>query len=453
LELEHARRLRDCIQSSATIVSSASTARGEAIGDVASVVAESEVFDFLPHDPNEHMLRWIYEYEDKTKPPDDVSVSGSTYVVGTVSYPSDDADSDDDLEVEITLALFNSYKDKIAQNDFDSAERLLKNCHSRVFDGVGGFAPRYSKKQPLSALGLLDAQLELYTKQEKWTEAQAVARERISFREQSSESNNSQELLADILLLSDILAKCGTYTEAQLQGRRALRGYRKLGLPGRYGMELALNCLVQISVAMDNTDEAEGYRILLADSISSKYKSTDIGTSHLLEVSSSKISLSESILVMNSNLISSSSNILDEQNSHVNGESNDSPGGTKTTAPLLSPSEAESPLYIPPIQSSTSLHDTSTVAHGGASATPLLPSISLEPPNILVDHIPAHPHAPKNAIFDHPFKTLGNAPLNISLEHANKPPFEALKDIALNHPVKTQPKSVSIQIGRELILE
>jgi len=279
LELEHARRLRNCISSSASIVSSASSARGEAIGDVASVVADSDFGDCLPRKPSELTLRWIYDNPDTeesgegTKVVDNLSQDYSGIAADTNADTDEEIDSDDELEAEMTMELFNLHKEKVAANNFESAERLLPSCRSRLFLASESLALPSKRKQPVSKLDLLNAQLEVYTKQKKWSEAQVIATERISLRQQSGESKNSEVLLADILTLTDILFQRESYVEAQLQARRALRGYRKLGPSGAEGTERTLTVLIKICSAMENMDELEAYRSLLTEILKAKQSS------------------------------------------------------------------------------------------------------------------------------------------------------------------------------------
>jgi len=274
LELEHARRLRDCIGSSASIVSSTSTARGETMGDVASVVADSDFGDCLPRKPSELTLRWIYDNpEGGTKMADNLGPDGSGTAADTKPDTDEDTDSDGELEAEMVMALFNSHREKVAANDFESAERLLRSCRSRLFLPSESPPLPSKRKQPVSKLDLLNAQLEVYTKQKKWSEAQVIATERISLRQQSGEPKNSEVLLADILTLTDILFQRGSYAEAQLQARRALRGYRKLGPSGAEGTERTLTVLIQICSAMENMDELEAYRSLLIEILKAKQTS------------------------------------------------------------------------------------------------------------------------------------------------------------------------------------
>jgi hypothetical protein len=48
-------------------------------------------------------------------------------------------------------------------------------------------------------------------------------------------------------------------SEAELQARRALRGYKKLGVGGQTGLQETLDLLIVICEAKGNSDDAEAY--------------------------------------------------------------------------------------------------------------------------------------------------------------------------------------------------
>jgi hypothetical protein len=72
-------------------------------------------------------------------------------------------------------------------------------------------------------------------------------------------------VLKDILTLIDVLIHKSSYAEAHLYGRRALKGYRKMGLEGVPGVESSLKALIRICHVNANHDEADAYAEILSD--------------------------------------------------------------------------------------------------------------------------------------------------------------------------------------------
>ena len=142
-QIQTLTNLRNCVQSAASVVSSASTTLGIDHADHLSVNYGSEFGDCFPPQPSETMLRWVssntvYEFEDlsqgstvqRQKEPSgqDTQPPGNTSDIDH----SDHSDSDNDLDVEIVQALLRRGKEKLVMDDFSGAERFLRNCLSRT---------------------------------------------------------------------------------------------------------------------------------------------------------------------------------------------------------------------------------------------------------------------------------------------------------------------------------
>jgi hypothetical protein len=106
--------------------------------------------------------------------------------------------------------------------------------------------------------------LSTYRHQEKWDEAHSLLIEKIAVESRGSSKAN-QGVLADMLILVEILLKKCAYAEALLYGRRALKSYRKLGLEGNIGVQDSLKLLCQVCNAAGNHDEEDAYSAILSD--------------------------------------------------------------------------------------------------------------------------------------------------------------------------------------------
>lgn len=131
MELISMSNLKECVESAADVVSTASTTLGPEGSERASVRYGSDFGDVFKKSTTEPMQRWmsshtVYEYDDADAPTLDPS-EASTGDVPTV-YESD---SDSDIEHELVRALFNNGKTRKDQGDLHGAERHLRNCLSR----------------------------------------------------------------------------------------------------------------------------------------------------------------------------------------------------------------------------------------------------------------------------------------------------------------------------------
>lgn len=63
----------------------------------------------------------------------------------------------------------------------------------------------------------------------------------------------------------DVLINKSSYAGALLYGRRALKGYRKMGSDGITGIESSLRVLVRICHLSGNYDKEDAYAVILSD--------------------------------------------------------------------------------------------------------------------------------------------------------------------------------------------
>jgi len=216
--------LKRCVQSAASVVSSASTTLAADHGDQVSVAHGSDFGDIFPSEPGEAMLRWIssntvYEFEGEH---DGDSAAQGKKPSGKHSVDemsgSEQSDSDNDLEVEIIQALLKRGKEKLTAKDYGGAEKLFRNCLTRTSSGSLVSLHRV----PKSKSEIMTLLLETYIAQEKWNEAQSLLLEKIALgsRDTSSESGGVH---SDMLTLVDVLLHKGAYAEALLYGRRLVK--------------------------------------------------------------------------------------------------------------------------------------------------------------------------------------------------------------------------------------
>lgn len=264
-ELISMTNLKECVESAADVVSTASTTLGPEGSEKASVKYGSDFGDVFRRQSNEPMQRWIsshtvYEYDDVEAPTQDPS-EASTGDALTV-YESD---SESDIEHELVRALFNNGKKRKEQGDLKGAERHLRNCLSR-FPSTTSYTSLTSSQSSLatgvSKAELLEILTETYCMQGAWKQAKSTMKEKLAITERQT-GKKSEHFLWDSFRLCEVLMNTKDYTEAQLHGRQALRGFRKLREPGHAGYEKTLALLIQICNEQGNIEDEEAYTALL----------------------------------------------------------------------------------------------------------------------------------------------------------------------------------------------
>jgi hypothetical protein len=257
--------LRECVQSAADVVSTASSTLTVDVVDRTSVRHGSDFGDVFLKDTNETMLRWmssntVYEFEDMVPHPDPSEASTGDAIT---EYQSD---SDSDLETEMIKALFKSAKMLKEDGDLHGAGRKLRNCLTRLSttaSTVSLTSLKNAAASGVSKLEVLELLLDTYCILESWSKAQQVMAEKLSITEKQV-GKKDELYLWETLKLAELMAKSNEYDAAQLQGRRSLRGFKKLGEAGYYGYEQCVLFLIKLCNSEELVDEEEAYAALLA---------------------------------------------------------------------------------------------------------------------------------------------------------------------------------------------
>ena len=270
--IDAVKNLRACVHTAATIVSSASTILNADQGCQASVTYGSDFGDCFPSEPSESMLRWIssntvYESAEDTmrdKVATEMHHSGGWNPAGLGADNLDhQSDSDSDLEVAVIRSLQKHGKEKLTSKNFKAAERLFRNCLSRLS------TTQASPEESVRRLEVMELLLETYSQQEKWKEARSVLVDKLSISGLRSHKED-HTVLSDMSTLVEILQRQGNYVEAHLYGRKVLKGYRRLGAQGAEGVEKALVMLVQVCHDDGKVEEEDAYASMLSDILESK---------------------------------------------------------------------------------------------------------------------------------------------------------------------------------------
>jgi hypothetical protein len=264
-ELLSMTNLKECVESAADVVSTASTTLGPEGSERASVKYGSDFGDVFKKNSNPTMQRWIssntvYEFEDVEAPTLDPSETSTGD-----AFTEYQSDSDSDIENELVRALFSNGKKRKEQGDLHGAERHLRNCLSR-FPTTSSYTSLTSS-QSTSVTGVSKAELlelltDTYWLQGSWNQAKITMKEKLAITEHQT-GKRSQYFLWDTFRLSEVLMHTKDYAEAHLHGRHALRGFKKLREPGYDGYEKSLDLLIKICKEQENLEDEEAYTALL----------------------------------------------------------------------------------------------------------------------------------------------------------------------------------------------
>ncbi|KAF8846913.1 hypothetical protein BDZ45DRAFT_682219 [Acephala macrosclerotiorum] len=124
---------------------------------------------------------------------------------------------------------------------------------------------------------VMDLLVSTYLALKKLNEAHALLAERIAL-ESRYPSKDNQSMLGSTMDLAVILSLKSAHSEALLYGRRALKGYRKLGLKGRVGVESSLKILCEMCRAAGNQAEEDAYQAMLADLMHQRKQGATLST-------------------------------------------------------------------------------------------------------------------------------------------------------------------------------
>lgn len=244
--------LRECYRSAADVVSTTSSTLTVQVAskEMTSVVYGSDLGDILPREQNESMRRWL---SSRTIVGDEFAP-----VIGLDNAIAEEpSESDSDFEGEMVQALFDEATRLKDQEYLESAASKLKNCLSLASE------EDTKSKKCVTRPEILDALVDTYWAMKSWSQARAMLAEKMSITERQH-GTKGLDYIWDTLNLATLMMKNEKYVEAQLQGRRALQGFRKLKEPGRVGFEKSLMLLIEVSKIRGKKDEEDAYVTLLA---------------------------------------------------------------------------------------------------------------------------------------------------------------------------------------------
>ena len=281
-EITSLKNLKECVRSSASVASSVSTILVEK-DRTSSIGSGSDFEDVFPSEPSETLRRFIAakavpQYESEGHPDPELPVDQPKIAAANASTEIANldlsSDSDDDLEAELARALFNTGKERFLESNYASAERALRTCLSKLpliitTRESNSPSPLSNIPSRIEVMGLL---FQCCKNQQKWAEAKKLLTEKISIRERRM-GRTDFNVLADLLVLVEILIEKQDLVEAQLYARRALNGYRKIGASGVEGTEMSLRSLVHLCHLKGELEEEEAYSIMLNDFLESKASS------------------------------------------------------------------------------------------------------------------------------------------------------------------------------------
>ncbi|KAL6155353.1 hypothetical protein ACJQWK_00875 [Exserohilum turcicum] len=264
-EFNYMSNLRECVQSAADVVSTASTTLNADPSDKISARYGSGFGDVFIRDANEPMLRWfaastVYEYEDiETAIPAPSETSTGNALT---EYQSD---TDSDIESDLIRSLFKEAKKRKEQGDLTGAIRHFQNCLKRFSSNTSYASPTATQRFTVCGVSkgeLLEHLVDSYCLIGSWGKAKSTMAEKLLITEHQV-GKKDEIYLKDTMKLAELMMINQDYVEAHLQGRRSLRGFRKLEKNGHDGYENCLAFLIQISKMEGKVDEEEAYTALL----------------------------------------------------------------------------------------------------------------------------------------------------------------------------------------------
>jgi hypothetical protein len=193
-EIQALTNSRNCVQSAASVISSASTALGLDKADRQSVVYGSEYGDLFPNEQNETLEKWISSNTiwESGEAESESTLLGSNSKLSQYAdtlAENDLSDSDAELEEELVQAILEKGKRKSAEGDLPAAERLFQNCLSRM--AVATFQSSTRQRLKAEITGLL---ITTYRQQKNWDCLQPLIMDRIAQAARGSTTGKDQAL-------------------------------------------------------------------------------------------------------------------------------------------------------------------------------------------------------------------------------------------------------------------
>jgi len=316
-EMEALYRQRNCLRSSASVVSSALTVIQSRVYGT-STVAQSDLGDIFPRETNETTRTWVefhWPSHDRGDVfPEEINEATSS---GVEFYqPSHDLGYLDGGDIDLDLATefynmaiskrsensdaeaelyLNEFLTTFAENEaaFSTSSRTLKMKHS-VLTELYGLSKAQEKlieaeKYLGQSLAVVDhlillsevdnnttqkeewlkVKVRTYTnfindstKYEQWEKAEQYLQKKIMLLSQGGRAEYT-DFMVDKLELGEILSAKGQHTEALGFGRMAYSVFKKQGEEGKKNCERSLQLLINICTATQSSARAKGYINLL----------------------------------------------------------------------------------------------------------------------------------------------------------------------------------------------
>jgi WD40 repeat protein len=263
-ELKTIRNLKNCLQSAASIVSSASTYINDRSGKAAYTVSGSEFGDIFQPASSESTRTWIESNKVSEVAESDVSgkhpAAGGSSSIATWVDPEAEWDSDEEHDLELATTLLDLGKLKLKDKDFAVAESRLKSCIGIVTEKELTVA--VSSDLSMVKLNAMSELITAFREQLKWDEAHQLLRDRITLLSRNSKTSGL-DILLDTLLLAEILSTKGNFTEALLYARKSYQKSKRMGPSRKAECIRSLVLLVNACSASGKQDESDAYSSIL----------------------------------------------------------------------------------------------------------------------------------------------------------------------------------------------
>ncbi|KAK4555584.1 hypothetical protein LTR86_007337 [Recurvomyces mirabilis] len=275
----------ECVRSAASIVSSASTvtALGNDDDDAASGAEQDVRSDFGGYYAQAEMMNRWEVASDRHGFDDRATWRRPESIADVLTLHGDSAgesDSDDDLDGEMAMLSFGAAQGLLAAGERDAGERKLTECLSRLALSPGSprheVAGRHVDGQALE-IQILKLLYDVYFGSSRWQDAQGILMRKMHLQERLPPQSRLISLFADTLELAGLLYKQTKYSEAVLQARRALKGFRKQKDVGH--SVLCLDLLVVVCESEGKADDAGAYTDLRAHILASSVQDATLPSS------------------------------------------------------------------------------------------------------------------------------------------------------------------------------
>jgi tetratricopeptide (TPR) repeat protein len=268
-ELKTMTNLRECLKSSASVVSTTSTVVGRprVANTATSTIYASDWGDVFPADPSQSTLDWI-----QSNSVDAVTDSSSGYPLSGVASGEQLAlsndeqpeilDSDEDeVETELTRTLLHLGVSKAEKKEFPAAENYLKNCLKRI-PIVQNTSSQWSSRLELKS-EVMGHLTDVLKSQNKWEEAGNLIKDRLKLLPHGGRGTSNIKYSLLILDLGEVLHYKGDQQEALVYGRKSYREFKKMGPENQLECNKSLFLLVQICKSLGNQTESDAYFAIL----------------------------------------------------------------------------------------------------------------------------------------------------------------------------------------------